>query len=224
MSGAKVNWYSIGLNQKVEEHEPVDLEEAAGIINKYLSYAGQKFKTDKEALAASMFGFSKSKSDFIEICVNGSEQFSYKFEFSASGKPLSRVFRHEEELQSKDELVKKVAEFFNNTSEELAAKYKGAKKQAKSPLRIRAGTPIGNRIFTIVLVSVIGIGILWMTLNSIADGKVLKFHGDEQVSEYVNPIYFWLRIAASLAVGIWLIRGCVLESLIVQKMLRKNKK
>src|SRR5215469_2252651 len=104
MSDTKINWYSIGLNGKVEEHEPVDLEEAVKIIDQYLSKAGRKFKTDKEALAASMFGFSKSKSDFVEISIFGSRQFSCKFEYSASGKPFSRLFQHETELSSKDEI------------------------------------------------------------------------------------------------------------------------
>src|SRR5215469_5649408 len=146
MSDTKINWYSIGLSGKVEEHEPVDLEEAVGIIDRYLSRMGQKFETDKEALAASMFGFSKAKSDFIEIGVNGSKQFSCKFEYSASGKPFGRVFQHEEELSSRDELIKKVTEFFNNPSEELARRYKGPKKRTKSPLRIPAHASITTRI------------------------------------------------------------------------------
>ena len=82
MNEAKINWYSMNLHQKVEEHEPVDLKEAIEITNQYLARGGEKYKTDNEALAETMFGFSKSKSEFIEICVNGKKQFSFKFEYS----------------------------------------------------------------------------------------------------------------------------------------------
>jgi len=71
-----------------------------------------------------MFGFSRSKSEFVEFCINGPRSISYKFEMSDPNaswfsKFFKGVFQHEEELHSHDELVKKVEEFFSTPMEEI---------------------------------------------------------------------------------------------------------
>jgi hypothetical protein len=71
-----------------------------------------------------MFGFSRSKSEFIEICVNGPTQISYKFEVadptaSWFSKLFKAVFRREAELHSREELVQKVEEFFTTPMLEI---------------------------------------------------------------------------------------------------------
>jgi len=101
----------------VEEHDPIELDEALKIVDRYLARGSEKFQTVEEAIAATMFGFSRSKSEFIEICVNGPTQISYKFETtdptaSWISKLFKGVFRHEAELHSREELVQKGEEFF----------------------------------------------------------------------------------------------------------------
>lgn len=231
MSDAKINWYSIGLNQKVEEHEPVDLQEALGIADRYLARGNEKFENSEKAIAATMFGFSKSKHDFIEICVNGPRQISYKFEFSGSAsgsqKLFSRAVQYEDELHSKDELAKKVAEFFNNPSEEIAGQYEGTKKQTKSPLLIPAGASIGTRIFTIAFLSIVGLGALFITTHGIFTGRIWsgsRYQTGKEILLNQNPTLFWMLVAFYAGIGIWLVRGCILELLIVQKMLSGHKK
>ena len=229
MNSAKISWYSIGLNGKVEEHEPIDLEGAAGIIDRYLIYAGQKYKSDKEAIAATMFGFSKSKSDFVEICVYGPNQFSYRFEFSentsGSRKFFGNVVLREEELHSRDELVKHVAEFFNDSGQKIAGQIGGTKKRAKSPLRIPARASIGARVFTIIFIMIVGLSGLCLTVEGLFLGKIWvgQTHG-AWIFRDRNPVAFWIFATVYMAISIWLIRGCVLETRIVQKMFsdRKN--
>ena len=107
----------MSLDQKVEEHEPIDLKRATEIANQYVARGSEKFKSGEEAIAATMFGFSKSKSDFIEICVNGAKQISYRIEFSNPDaswfeKLRGGAFQHGEELHSREELIEKVTEFF----------------------------------------------------------------------------------------------------------------
>ncbi len=101
----------------VEEHEPITLDEALKLVDRYLARSCEKFKTAEEAIAATMFVFSRSKSEFIEICVSGPAQISYKFEAadregSWLGKLFKGALRREAELHSRAELVQKVEEFF----------------------------------------------------------------------------------------------------------------
>ena len=101
----------------VEEHDPIGLDEALKIVDRYLARGSEKFQSAEEAIAATMFGFSRSKSDSIQICVNGPAQISYKFEVADTAaswfsKLLKGVFRREVELHSREELVQKVEEFF----------------------------------------------------------------------------------------------------------------
>jgi hypothetical protein len=108
----------------VEEHEPISMDAALKIVDRYLGRGSEKFKSGEDAIAATMFGFSHSKSEFIEICVNGPAQISYKFEVadpknSWFRRLFKRAFRHEEELHSREELVQKVEEFFTTPVQEI---------------------------------------------------------------------------------------------------------
>ena len=108
----------------VEEHDPIGLDEALKLVDRYLTRGSEKFKTAEEAIAATMFGFSRSKSEFIEICVNGPAQISYKFEVadleaSWLNKLFKGVFRREAVLHSREELVQKVEEFFTTPVQEI---------------------------------------------------------------------------------------------------------
>jgi hypothetical protein len=63
-----------------------------------------------------MFGFQKSKSEFVEICINGSEAISFKYEVSLPKKVLfltvPKLFQKEVILHSRDDVKAKVAAFF----------------------------------------------------------------------------------------------------------------
>jgi hypothetical protein len=125
MNNSDIRWYSINSKLAVEEHEPVELEEALKIVDRYLERGTEQFESAELELASTMFGFSRSKSEFIEICVNGPAQISYKFEMSDPAdldaswfrKLLKGVFQHEETLHSRGELVQKVEEFFTTPAQ-----------------------------------------------------------------------------------------------------------
>ena len=84
----------------VEEHEPVDLEEALKIADRYLARGGEMFEYEEDASSATTFGFSRSKDTFIEIDINCLTEISYKFEISDPNaswfrKMFGGVFRYE---------------------------------------------------------------------------------------------------------------------------------
>lgn len=130
MTESRITWYSTTRDLKTERHEPVGLDEALKIVDRYLAAANQTFESGEEALAATMFGFSRSKSEFIEICVHGPSQISYLFEMSDPNaswfrKLFGGVYQHEEELHSRAQLVEKVTEFFTTPVQEIARRLKG---------------------------------------------------------------------------------------------------
>jgi hypothetical protein len=124
MNDSNIKWYSMTPKLAVEEHDPIGLDEALKLVDRYLARGGEKFQTAEEAIAATMFGFSRSKSEFIEICINGPAQISYKLEVSDPAaswfsKLFKGVFRRETELHSREELVQKVEEFFTTPVQEI---------------------------------------------------------------------------------------------------------
>ncbi len=119
-----ISWYSITGNLDAEERGPIQLQDALALLDRYLSAGNLTFEDAEQALATTMFGFKRSNSEFIELCVNGPDQISYRLEIWDLRGPwyrqlFRRVFKHEEELHSREAAVQKVVEFFTTAPEEL---------------------------------------------------------------------------------------------------------
>lgn len=118
MSNPQISWYSFNEEQNLCEHPPIDLGTALVVVEDYFAHTLKpSFASGEQALAETMFGFSRSPSEFIEVCLNGPSQISYVFELTesdASGlrKLLGGTFRYETELKSKSELIERVREFY----------------------------------------------------------------------------------------------------------------
>ena len=225
----------MSLDQKVKEHEPIDLKRAIEITDQYLARGSEKFKSDYEAFAATMFGFSKSKSEFIEICINGPEQISCKFEFSNPDatwfqKLGNRTVRHEEELQSRDEVVQKVTEFFSCSGKQTARSHgASSKRSGRSSLGNKPNASVGIRIFTIILFSVLGLFVACSVVQGIYAGEIWWAAGrysntrGHWIYRDRNPEAFWIWVIIYAAISTWMIRGSLLELKIARKMLKKRK-
>lgn len=122
MSETKLTWYSMNRDLKVIEHDPVGLEEAIQIVDRYMEHAGEHFEWFEDCVAATVFGFSRTKEEFIEISIDGPDLISFKYEAPVHGLKWyqrlwkSSVKQEEKELHSRDELVQHVEEFFRMTS------------------------------------------------------------------------------------------------------------
>ena len=73
-----------------------------------------------------MFGFSRARSDFIEICLHSAKEISLTVELPASptGGLLSRLrgpFRLERTLDSQDSLKRQVSAYFTMAPEHFKA-------------------------------------------------------------------------------------------------------
>jgi hypothetical protein len=120
MNDINISWYSLTSTLAVEDHDPIGLDEALELVDLYLTRSCERFKTAEEALAATMFGFRRSRTELIEICVSGPAHISCKVEITAPerswhSKLFKGGFRRETELHSREELVQKVKEFFTTS-------------------------------------------------------------------------------------------------------------
>jgi hypothetical protein len=124
MSLPFIPWYSVDKDLNLVEHAPVSLERAIIIAEEYFSRANQKFENGEDAISATLFGFSRSPSEFIEICINGPSEISYTFESSEPSaswlkKMLGYTFEYGRTLHSKQELIWHIQEFFTCSSVDI---------------------------------------------------------------------------------------------------------
>ena len=222
----------MNLDLKVEEHEPIDMNRAIEISDQYMARGTGTFESAEGAIAATMFGFRKSKSEFIEICINGPKRISYKFECSNPNaswlqKLRGGTIRHEDELHSREKLIQRITEFFSYPSEYFVQQYKGATDRGeKDPLGFRPGASHGVRISAIIFFLILGVGAVCCALHGIDSGKIdLGYSNGQHRCAYRdrNPTGFWIWVIFFLGFGAWLIRGCVLELKTVRKMLQERR-
>ena len=110
-----IKWYSINKDLSVVEHPAVQKEEACRIVDDYFSRLKANYETGEEAMAQTMFGFQKSESEFIEICIHGDTHISFKYEIKKPVKVLffnmPKVIQTERRLHSKEETKTLVSSF-----------------------------------------------------------------------------------------------------------------
>lgn len=126
MKKARISWYSLDSDLKVHKHHEVDVDRAIELVGEYYARGFRTYESGEGAIAATMFGFSRSPAQFIEFCVHGPSEISYTFESpdsDASGLrgSFGDTFRVEIVLFSKDEMVERVKEFFAFTPAEIQA-------------------------------------------------------------------------------------------------------
>jgi hypothetical protein len=111
-----ITWYSMDTRLSLVNHEAVDKEGALAVVDGYFSRYRPKYEGAEEAIAETMFGFQRSKSEFIEICINGLDSISFRYQVAESKKVLfltvPRTFHRELTLGSKEETKAKVGAFF----------------------------------------------------------------------------------------------------------------
>lgn len=114
-----VHYYGMDQSLKVVEHGQVSIDQALKIVDERFARLRPKYETGEEAIAETMFGFHRAKDTFIEICINGPTEISFKFEVPKSKGFLifQNVYQKETTLKSKEELVERIKSFFNLTPE-----------------------------------------------------------------------------------------------------------
>lgn len=115
-----LTWYSLNEDLGIEDQPPVDVDGALAVARRYYANADKKWEMGEEAIAATMFGIRRDPDTFIEICVNGSDSISYRFEMPR--KPGTKksflglilgVFQHEMTIESWGELEEAIRDFYS---------------------------------------------------------------------------------------------------------------
>jgi hypothetical protein len=127
MDSRPISWYSITTDLNVQENGVVDLEGAFKVVDSYMGKTLLPVYKVEPSISNSMFGFSRSNSEFIEICVYNPTNISYKFEYANPSYSWFKrffmgAFQYEEDLKSEKELVQKVREFFETPPQEIQAR------------------------------------------------------------------------------------------------------
>jgi len=96
---------------------PVTLDEAKQIIAEYISSQKEKYESDQEPFAFSIFSFSRDKRNFIEIAIDSKNEYRIKLECQQKNSFSifswkSRLFK-EYHITTKDELNNLVEVFYN---------------------------------------------------------------------------------------------------------------
>ncbi len=116
-----IRWYSLDENLHTIDHEVVDLEEANAIIDRYLQAVRPNYETGEEALAATMFGFTRLDDSYMQICVHSLSAIDVEYDFSLINNPLLRLIggrrQGDEHLTSRDQLRSRTELFFTYSPE-----------------------------------------------------------------------------------------------------------
>ena len=130
-----IRWYSMDEQLHTTEHEPIGLGQAIDIAARYVGEVRPHYESGEKALAATMFGFIREDSSYMQICVHSDHHIDVEYDFPPIFKNLlQRVFSHRqhthsEHLGSRDALRQRIELFFARSSEgmrkELAKEIRG---------------------------------------------------------------------------------------------------
>jgi thiamine biosynthesis protein ThiS len=120
---ARISAYNCNLEGPLVDLGPINLQEALGLIDQRWPFADTHFERAEDAVAQTMFGFSRADDDFIEVNLAGSNLITVRHETRPAGF-FEKLFGQREylvELSSRSELDLVVRGYFQSTSDGLAA-------------------------------------------------------------------------------------------------------
>jgi hypothetical protein len=133
MAEDAVSWYGMDKRLKPVDHPPVPLDQALEIARRYYANANKFYTTGEEAIAETMFGFTRNadKTVFIEICMNGIDAISFRHEAPRAddgkggglfgGLFRSKLFQFETVLTSLPELESRIRDFYTLSPDMMQA-------------------------------------------------------------------------------------------------------
>jgi hypothetical protein len=115
-------WYSMDSALETVDHEVVDLDAAYRVIDEYFSKLRPHYDTGEEALAETMFGFSRDDGSYMQICLHAPDLIDIEYDFSIVKNPILRaVGRRQagERLHSRDEVRARAKAYFTESREQF---------------------------------------------------------------------------------------------------------
>ena len=113
-----IRWYSLDGKRRTVDHEPLELDRAYTIVDQYLAQLRPRYASGEEALAATMFGFTREDGSYMQICLHTPSTIDVEYDFSLVKNPLLRLIagrrQREERLTSRDQLRARIRLFFTH--------------------------------------------------------------------------------------------------------------
>lgn len=118
----RLPWCSMSQSLVTEEHDPVNLQEALQIADRYWDRAVENSQTREQAISARTFGFGW-KNHFMEICIKSPTEISCTLE-SLKTWPWKGTLEQEEQLHDRDTMRQRIQELYTCPPEELRRRFK----------------------------------------------------------------------------------------------------
>jgi hypothetical protein len=116
-----ITWYSIDGNLSIVERGAVAKQDAMRIIDEYSQRADATYERGEDALSATMFGFQKSKTEFVEICFHSTDEIFFTYEHSVPRKFLflsvPKITRSEKTLRRVEDVKAAVCSLYGMDTE-----------------------------------------------------------------------------------------------------------
>ena len=120
----EATFYSIGENTEIVDRDTVTFDRAINIFAEYFARLKPYYDSGAKALSETMFGFARSKDEFLEICIHNYNEISCTLSLpSDSSSALRRFFTgpliKEETCTSPDAVIERLRQFFMLSTEEM---------------------------------------------------------------------------------------------------------
>jgi len=119
-ANSEVQWYSISKEFKTIDGGRLNIERAHSIVEKYIKNQDFLDGTAEDAVAKSLFGFSRKKDSFLELSIDNKVNYRVKHETPILRKSFmifGSLYQREYHVSGKDELMKLVESYFKKDSE-----------------------------------------------------------------------------------------------------------
>jgi hypothetical protein len=129
-------WYSLDTALRTVEHGSLALDEAYDLIDRFFGQLRPHYDSGEEALAASMFGFTRPDGSYMQICVHAPDMIEVEYDFSLVKNRLLRLVagrrQRWERLRSRDQLRTRTSLFFTLSREAFQIRLRGGRGDERS--------------------------------------------------------------------------------------------
>jgi hypothetical protein len=116
------DWYTLDKDLTVQDRGTVSLGRALEIFDGVLSRLQPAYASGEEALAETMFGFSRGSGNFVELCVHTTDHVNCQIELPGpsrlGGSLFARRFEWNRDVRP-DEARRLLSDFFDLSPEDL---------------------------------------------------------------------------------------------------------
>jgi hypothetical protein len=126
-----IHHYGIDTDQMTQDFGEITVTAAIAAINEKYNNLRSYYENEEIALTETMFGFSRSNSDFIEISLHTRNEIHFKYERALTKRFLlfQKLFVHEDIITNLQTLVDRTKRFFEMKADDFQSYLESLKSQ-----------------------------------------------------------------------------------------------